>query len=295
MVRDATRLAVIFMSLLSLAFIASGERSSLIQRYLAFRNIVDPIVKTMPLRIRSEQRGRQVRVEVFGILDHPIDQVVGEITDSAAVCEILLLNLNVKACTHQNTNKNSRLRIFVAGKRYSRPYRSFEIRPLHSVIKRSHQYLSMYLSAQKGVIGTGNYMVLVEAVPYKEKTLIRFASSYRGSRVAKAAIQAYLRTFAREKIGFTVVDDGEKREHVKGMQAVIERNAVRSYLAIQAYLETARSKPDAGHFERGMQRWYELTERHAKQLREIDRDSYFRNKRKEYRNQLRLQARLDKN
>jgi hypothetical protein len=51
--------------------------------------------------------------------------------------------------------------------------------------------------------------------------------------------EAYLTTRGRDKVGFTVVgkaeDDGP--EYIGGLRGAVERNAMRLYLAIDAYLD----------------------------------------------------------
>jgi hypothetical protein len=276
-------------------FAVVPERQVLLQRYRVFKSMVSPILDSVPLRVRSAQRGYGVSVEVFGLIDQSFSRVTDALSSPASFCEFLLLNLNVKACTHEPRDGHSTLKIYVAGKSYSPPYRSLTIEPIHQVKKHGQDYFNMHLSAQKGFFGTSDYLVVVQAIPFGGKTLVRIASSYHGSGVAKAATQAYLRTFARNKVGFTVIGtDGNGRpQYVKGLQAVIERNAVRSYLALQAHLDTTEPGRNPGNFDRRIRRWYDLTDYHALQLREIERDRYIRNKRREYRNQLRLQARVE--
>jgi len=63
---------------------------------------------------------------------------------------------------------------------------------------------------------------------------------------------------------------------------------VRYQLAIQAYLDTLEA-PESERFEQRIARWFTLTERHKRQLYELERHEYLQNKRREYSDQLRLQ------
>ena len=56
------------------------------------------------------------------------------------------------------------------------------------------------------------------------------------------------------------------------MRGIVERNAMRQLLAVEAYLDTraAAAERDRARFER----FHDLTERHAEQLRELERDEY---------------------
>jgi hypothetical protein len=65
---------------------------------------------------------------------------------------------------------------------------------------------------------------------------------------------------------------------------MIERNAMRYYLAIDAYLD-ARALPPAQQLERRLVDWFAATERHPEQLRELDWETYVQMKRLEVRRQ----------
>jgi hypothetical protein len=275
---------------------SSAENRQLISRYQVFSTNLKPVVTTMPLHISSTEVDGRLDVDVFGIIDQPFRQVAATLAAPQSVCEFLLLNLNVKACTYRNIGDSASLKIYVAGKGYTPPYRSLTIEPLHRVNRRSADYLAMALVAQKGIMGSSDYKVLTEIAPYRQRTLVRVSSSYQGSRLSHMAIQAYLRTFARDKIGFSVTgqDADDKPVYIRGLRAVIERNVVRSYMALQAHLEHSQKRSRPEQFEQRIRRWYDLTETYAMQLREVERERYFYNKRREYRNQLRLQTRLDR-
>ena len=155
--------------------------------------------------------------------------------------------------------------------------------------------MRVLLASRKGSWGAKDYNVLIEAAPYGKSTLVRFSSNYTASRLNTAATSTYLKTLARKKVGFSIVgqDDHCKPQYVRGMQAVVERNAVRSYLALQAYLETA-VVPPGNQFDARLKRWFELTELYSRQLHELSQEEYLRNKRKEHQNQLRLQQRISR-
>jgi hypothetical protein len=111
--------------------------------------------------------------------------------------------------------------------------------------------------------------------------------------MSRAAVFGYLKTMGRKKVGFSVV--GRDREgrpiYVRGVQGMIERNAMRYHLAVQAYLETLQV-PECDRFERRIERWFDLTSAHQRQLFEMVRDDYLRYKRRERAEQARLQHAL---
>ena len=64
----------------------------------------------------------------------------------------------------------------------------------------------------------------------------------------------------------------------------LERNTMRYYLAIDAYL-SAYGLPLADQPEKRIREWYASTERYAQQLHEMEQSEYLEMKRKEMRRQ----------
>ena len=99
----------------------------------------------------------------------------------------------------------------------------------------------------------------------------------------RANIDAYLGTLGRDKVGFTVVGrlaDGQPR-HVGGMRGVVERNSMRYYLAIEAFLG-ARASPGQSRAEKSFRDWVAAIERYPRQLHDMEQGEYLAMKRKEY-------------
>ena len=69
---------------------------------------------------------------------------------------------------------------------------------------------------------------------------------------------------------------------------IIERNIMRYYLSLIAFLDTAHLSHDE-RFEARINTWFDLTENYATQLHELERDEYLQAKRQERHNQLWLQ------
>jgi RNase P subunit RPR2 len=75
---------------------------------------------------------------------------------------------------------------------------------------------------------------------------------------------------------------------VRGLQGVIERNAMRYYFAIQSYLNTQEVEKSK-RFESRISSWFDLTEKYHKQLYELDKPDYLKYKKMERKDQIRLQ------
>jgi hypothetical protein len=96
-------------------------------------------------------------------------------------------------------------------------------------------------------------------------------------------MQAYLATIGRGKAGFTVVDkqaDG-RPIYIDGMRGLVERNTMRYYLAIEAYLG-ALSAPPQARLEQSLRDWFAASERYPRQLHELEQNEYLVMKRNEY-------------
>ena len=68
---------------------------------------------------------------------------------------------------------------------------------------------------------------------------------------------------------------------VERVRGAIERNVMRYYLAVDAYLASLKVPPDQ-RVEKRIQTWFNNTERYPRQLREMDRSTYVAMKRGEH-------------
>ena len=145
-------------------------------------------------------------------------------------------------------------------------------------------YLDISLLAEKGPLGTSDYSIRLETVALPNgRTFLHLRYAYAYGFVGRVAMQAYLATIGRGKVGFTRTggSEGAAPAYIDGVRAAVERNTMRYYLAIDAYLG-ATSTPAEQQFEKRLQDWFSATERYATQLHEVDRAAYLDMKRREY-------------
>ena len=111
---------------------------------------------------------------------------------------------------------------------------------------------------------------------------MRLGYSYGFGMAGKLAMRAYLATAGADKVGFTRDGDGKgaRPHYIGGMRGAVERNAMRYYLAIDAYLDSLRAPPDQRP-ERRLNAWFDATERYPQQLHEMDKKTYVATKRME--------------
>ena len=65
------------------------------------------------------------------------------------------------------------------------------------------------------------------------------------------------------------------------MRGAVERNTMRYYLAIEAFLG-ALSAPPGARVEKSMRDWFAATEAYPRQLHEVEQNEYLAMKRNEY-------------
>ena len=201
-------------------------------------------------------------------------------------CDILILHLNVKSCQGHGSKQAKMLSCPSAASSTSRSRTPTSSSFAYRVAASKADYLQVQLNADEGPFSTRDYRIRLEAVPVDAKrTVLHMSYSYGYGFAARMAMQAYLATIGSAKVGFTIVDrkDG-KPVFQGGVLGLVERNTMRYYLAIDAYL-AAYALPAAEQPERRIRDWYASTERYATQLHEMEQAEYLEMKRKEMRRQ----------
>jgi hypothetical protein len=244
---------------------------------------------TIPLQVFSETTSGVREARIFAILHQDFSSLSKILSSPANWCEIFPVVLNIKACTCQIKKGGPQLTFYVGRKFYQPAEKAFKLQYDFLLRALQKDYFDIALVAEKGPFGTSNYLLEVEGIKVPEGTFISVLTSYRASTFSRMATRGYLATLGRDKIGFTIVGgDKEHPEYVRGVRGVVERNAVRYYLALQAYMETRHLPPDK-RFAAAADLWFDLTERFHKQLYEMNKAEYLEIKRREHLQQLRLQ------
>ena len=111
--------------------------------------------------------------------------------------------------------------------------------------------------------------------------------SYGYGAAARIAMQAYLATAGRDKIGFSITGKGDdgKPVYIDGVRGVVERNTMRYYLAIEAYLGALSATPCGSAREAAAGLVRSRPSAIPQQLHEIERDDYLKMKRNELQRQ----------
>ncbi len=220
--------------------------------------------------------------DVYAVVDHPLAQVSAALKGSGHWCELLSLHVNNRRCrVSKGAQGGETLTLYVV-RRYDDPVeQAFELPFAYRLASATHEHLALELAAATGPLGTSNYRVALEAVALGErKTFLHLRYSYDHNKMARLATQAYLATFASDKVGFTVVGKGPNGEssYIGGLRGLVERNAMRYFLSLDAYLAGAAG-PAPERFERRLAHWFASTEKYPRQLHEINLATYLELKR----------------
>lgn len=238
-----------------------------------------------PLFLESTDGSNAVSGSAYAVLNSPFGTVSEAFKSPNRWCEMLILHLNTKYCRASGNESPSTLNVHIGKKTEQELADAFALQFRYQLAASSADYLAANLRSDKGPLGTNNYRIELQAVPLPGgKTFMHLRYSYGYSVASRLAMQGYLATAGSGKVGFTRVQRGSTAGYVDGMRGTVERNTMRYYLAIEAYLASL-DKPPAQQLEARLQHWFDATEQYARQLHEVDKESYLVMKRAEHQRQ----------
>lgn len=235
-----------------------------------------------PLVLQSREAARRIEGEVYAVLDHPFRIVSAALSDPAQWCEILILHLNTKYCRQEQPRGQAVLDVRVGRKNPQSLQSASQLAFQWRAPALAADYFAAQLEAAEGPQGTSDYRLLAEAVPLDDgRTFLHMGYALTYGAASELAMNLYLGTVARDKVGFTRAPPGAGEDgFVGGMRGVVERNTMRYYLAIDAYLDSLAA-PAGQRLETRLATWFDATEKYPRQLHEVGRDDYLRMKRDE--------------
>ena len=235
-----------------------------------------------PLHVESGETGGEHKGAVYAVIEQPFQRAGAALRRAAQWCDVLILQANVKNCEAAGGGAET-LSLFVARKPTDSLDRAYRTDFRYDVPAASADYLHVALESPQGPFGTTDYRIRLEAAPLDaSRTFVHLAYSYTLRGTARVAMQMYLATSGRDKVGFSVVErtaDG-RPNYVGGVRGVIERNTMRYYLALEAYLGTLDA-PVAERIERRLRAFHAGLERYPLQLRELELAEYLEIKRQD--------------
>ncbi|MBI2769516.1 MAG: hypothetical protein HYX47_07830 [Burkholderiales bacterium] len=245
-----------------------------------YTELREPLAKNSyqrALYIDSAEAGDNLKGDVYAVLDHPFSKVGGALKDPADWCQIMILPFNTKYC-HAVEGGTLLVRI---GRKFDQPVEdAYKLQFALRNVASTPDFFESRLNAASGPLGTRDYRIVVSAVPLDGgKTFMHLSYSYGYGTAGRIAMRGYLATVGADKVGFSMAgtDANGRPQYIGGVRGAVERNAMRYYLAIDAYLDA----PQPQQAERRIQNWFNATERYPRQLREMDKPTYVAMKRTE--------------
>jgi hypothetical protein len=228
----------------------------------------------------STESADRMQGDVYARIDRPFDGLRQVLVRAEVWCDILILHINTQYCRASRSIGKVELLAGVGRKVEQALSDLYWLRFDYRVISDAEDHLEVALLAPTGPLSTSDYRLVVEAAPLgQHQTLLHLRYAYAYGLSGRWAMQAYLATLARDKVGFTVVGrqaDGQPI-YIGGVRGVLERNTMRYYLGIEAVVAAAEL-PASARASQSLRDWFGATERYALQLHEIEGDDYLQMK-----------------
>jgi hypothetical protein len=236
-----------------------------------------------PLYLESSESDGNLRGDVYAVVQHPFQTVSAGFREPPGWCDVLILPFNTKHCYAARGATDPVIALRIGRKSGQSAEDAYPLNLRFHVDSQSADYLRVSLRGDKGPLGTRDYRIVLEATPLDTAhSIIHLSYAYAYGAMSSMLMQAYLHTAGANKVGFTVSgQDGQGRpQYVGGMRGATERNTMRYFLAIEAYLASL-SVPPEQRLEKRLSDWHAATSRYPIQLHEMDRAEYFAMKQKE--------------
>lgn len=232
------------------------------------------------LALDSSESSNDLEGDIYALVDYPFSTVSTALKGAEDWCDVLILHINTKYC-HAKTDKTRTALTVYIGKKTPQPFKNAHpIEFSYRVTAAKADYLEIQLDARKGPLSTRDYLIQLQAVPIgNDQTFLHLTYSYAYGMAGRLAMKTYLATIGSGKVGFT--QTGRPAEYIGGMRGLAERNTMRYYLAIDAYLGALATPPPL-QLQKRLHGWFTATEQYPRQLRELDRAAYLDMKRHEY-------------
>ena len=236
-----------------------------------------------PLVLESVEERNGLKGDIYSVVDYPFDTVNAALNNPAHWCDVMILHINTKYCHAVPGPAGAKLKVNIGKKTPEALADAPRVEFNYHVAASSADYLDIALNAKDGPLGTSDYSIHLEAVALSSsKTFLHLTYSYTVNFGGRMAMQAYLGTIARDKVGFTLTGKqiNGSSTHIAGVRGLVERNAMRYFLAIDTYLQATRAAP-ALQLEQRLQNWFTAVEQYPRQLHEVERQAYLSMKRAE--------------
>jgi hypothetical protein len=289
-------LAGLAASILSVGSIATeaaamDAETALRAHYTQFRTRLEMAPEGLHVAVDSAESQDRLQGDVYAIIRQPLASLRAAFQDPAHWCEALLLHVNVQYCRPVSVGTDTVLNIVLGQKTFESLSSGSHFEFLFTVGAAQPDYQGFSLTARRGPLGTSDYRIMLEALDLSDgRSVVHLRYAYSYGFLASLASRLYLQGSAGAKRGFTVTSapGADKTTYIDGVRGIVERNAMRYYLALDTFLETQQT-PEADRLRNSLTLWYDSTERYPIQLHELERGAYLDLKQRQYQRQQSLQ------
>jgi hypothetical protein len=257
---------------------------ALLEQYTAMDVPLRQSASGRPLVLYSSEASSGPKGDVYAVVAYPIKAVNAALKSPEHWCEVMILHINTKYCRAVVGPQATTLRVFIGKKTPQELADAAQVDFSYRVTAATPSYFAISLLAKNGPLSTSDYHIALEAVALPgNKTFLHLGYAYGVGLVGRLAMQTYLATVGANKVGFTQTGqqpDGQPL-YIGGVRGVVERNAMRYFLAIDSYLATQNLPPEKQP-EARLQDWFTAVERYPRQLHDMDRLDYMAMKRVEH-------------
>lgn len=277
---------VLFFLLSSSALASETRKAELLSIYQSINNKQIELLQNQPLSIKSKITDNRLSADIYAVKQYDFQKLTTDLSKPEQWCRFVTLHLNIKACVYRLSPTTSLS--FYAGRKFYEPAEdAFELR---YQFKREHidkNYFRLSLTAKDGPFGTEDYLISLEILKVDKQLLLHMSLSYQTSFTSRLGTSVYLSTLGAEKVGFSQkANDSGELNYIGGIEAIIERNVMRYFLALSTYLQYS----DQDEMSKS---WFMSTEEYATQLHEVKEEEYLKDKQLEFKQQFLMQQRVN--
>ncbi len=262
---------------------AEGESAQLRAQYETSAERLRESSLGRPLLLESSEHGDLFSGEVYGLVNHSLDELATALDTPQRWCDLLVMHPYVARCSARIGEEVPVIEMKVTKRVDAAEASGYDLAFTLRRDPAAPDYFGADLVATKGPMATSDYQIRVEAVAIDATSMfLHFRYSYRVAWSTRIALQTWLATAARNCVGFTKtgVSSHGSIEYIRGIRGSTERNVMRYIIAIDALLQ-ARAAPAEERYERGLQYWLAGAERYPRQLMDDEIASYLRVKRRQ--------------
>ena len=206
--RGCRPLALLALATALLAAMPAGaqDAASLKGRHEALRATLARNAFQRPLVLESRERENGLQGDIYARIEMPMTAVAPALTGIDHWCEILMLHLNVKQCRAGDSKAGDALQLVIGQKHDQALDQAYRVEFAYRVLASTPDYLQVQLTADEGPLGTHDYRIVLEVAALDaRRSFLHLSYAYGVGMMARVAMQGYLATIGRDKVGFSIV------------------------------------------------------------------------------------------